>query len=285
MALLDHGHEQEDLPEMNLAQQKAARRDSWLRVIVPVVIFIAAIAGWEYWVRANNIPHYLIPAPSLIWETLLRDWTNLLPSLLFTLKLTFAALGVAILGGVLLAVVFALSRWIELAFFPFAVVLQVTPIIAIAPLIIIYVDSTFAALLICAWIVAFFPILSNTVVGLRSADHNLKDLFQLYKATPLQRLRLLLVPSSLPYFLAGLKIAGGLALVGAVVAEFVAGSAGKDTGLASRVLEASFRNEVPRMFAALVMISLTGILIFFGFNLLSKLLLGRWHDSELSRDR
>jgi NitT/TauT family transport system permease protein len=285
MALPDHGHEQEDLPEMNLAQQQAGRRDAWLRVIVPVVIFIGAIAGWEYWVRANNIPHYLIPAPSLIWETLLRDWSNLLPSLLFTLKLTFAALGVAILGGVLLAVVFALSRWIELAFFPFAVVLQVTPIIAIAPLIIIYVDSTFAALLICAWIVAFFPILSNTVVGLRSADHNLKDLFQLYKATPLQRLRLLLVPSSLPYFLAGLKIAGGLALVGAVVAEFVAGSAGKDTGLASRVLEASFRNEVPRMFAALVMISLTGILIFFGFNLLSKLLLGRWHDSELSRDR
>jgi NitT/TauT family transport system permease protein len=285
MALLDHGHEQEDLPEMNQAQQQATRRDAWLRVIVPVVIFVGAIAGWEYWVRANNIPHYLIPAPSLIWETLLRDWSNLLPSLLFTLKLTFAALGVAILGGVLLAVVFALSRWIELAFFPFAVVLQVTPIIAIAPLIIIYVDSTFAALLICAWIVAFFPILSNTVVGLRSADHNLKDLFQLYKATPLQRLRLLLVPSSLPYFLAGLKIAGGLALVGAVVAEFVAGSAGKDTGLASRVLEASFRNEVPRMFAALVMISMTGILIFFGFNLLSKLLLGRWHDSELSRDR
>jgi NitT/TauT family transport system permease protein len=285
MALLDHGHEQEDLPEMNQAQQQAARRDAWLRVIVPVVIFVGAIAGWEYWVRANNIPHYLIPAPSLIWETLLRDWSNLMPSLLFTLKLTFAALGVAILGGVLLAVVFALSRWIELAFFPFAVVLQVTPIIAIAPLIIIYVDSTFAALLICAWIVAFFPILSNTVVGLRSADHNLKDLFQLYKATPLQRLRLLLVPSSLPYFLAGLKIAGGLALVGAVVAEFVAGSAGKDTGLASRVLEASFRNEVPRMFAALVMISMTGILIFFGFNLLSKLLLGRWHDSELSRDR
>jgi NitT/TauT family transport system permease protein len=285
MALLDHGHEQEDLPEMNQAQQQATRRDAWLRVIVPVVIFVGAIAGWEYWVRANNIPHYLIPAPSLIWETLLRDWSNLLPSLLFTLKLTFAALGVAILGGVLLAVVFALSRWIELAFFPFAVVLQVTPIIAIAPLIIIYVDSTFAALLICAWIVAFFPILSNTVVGLRSADHNLKDLFQLYKATPLQRLRLLLVPSSLPYFLAGLKIAGGLALVGAVVAEFVAGSAGKDTGLASRVLEAGFRNEVPRMFAALVMISMTGILIFFGFNLLSKLLLGRWHDSELSRDR
>jgi NitT/TauT family transport system permease protein len=278
-------HEQEPLPEMNLDQKAAAKRQAVARVVVPIIILLAALAGWEYWVKANNIPHYLIPAPSRIWDTLVRDWSNLLPSLLFTLKLTFAALAVAILGGVLLAVVFALSRWVELAFFPFAVILQVTPIIAIAPLILIYVDSTFAALLICAWIVAFFPILSNTVVGLRSADHNLKDLFQLYQASPLQRLRLLLVPSSLPYFLAGLKIAGGLALVGAVVAEFVAGSAGKDTGLASRVLEASFRNEIPRMFAALVLISLTGIVIFLGFNLLTKLLLGRWHDSELSRDR
>jgi NitT/TauT family transport system permease protein len=278
-------HEQQPLPEMNLDQKAAARRQAVARVVVPIVILLAALAGWEWWVKAYNIPHYLIPAPSRIWDTLVRDWSNLLPSLLFTLKLTFAALAVAILGGVLLAVVFALSRWVELAFFPFAVILQVTPIIAIAPLILIYVDSTFAALLICAWIVAFFPILSNTVVGLRSADHNLKDLFQLYKASPLQRLRLLLVPSSLPYFLAGLKIAGGLALVGAVVAEFVAGSAGKDTGLASRVLEASFRNEIPRMFAALILISATGIVIFLGFNLLTKLLLGRWHDSELSRDR
>jgi NitT/TauT family transport system permease protein len=282
---MDIVHEQQALPEMNLEQRTRARRNAWLQIVVPMVIFALAIAGWEWWVKANNIPHYLIPSPSRIYETLLKDWANLLPSLLFTLKLTFAALGVAILGGVLLAVMFALSRWVELAFFPFAVVLQVTPIIAIAPLILIYVDDTFAALLICAWIVAFFPILSNTVVGLRSADHNLKDLFQLYKASPLQRLRLLLVPSALPYFLAGLKIAGGLALVGAVVAEFVAGSAGKDTGLASRVLEASFRNEIPRMFAALVLISLTGILIFLGFNALSKALLGRWHDSELNREQ
>ena len=185
----------------------------------------------------------------------------------------------------LLAVVLSLSRWVEYAFLPFAVILQVTPIVAIAPLIMIYVDSTFAALLICAWIVAFFPILSNTVIGLRSADHNLRDLFQLYGATPWQRLRLLLLPSSLPYFLGGLKIAGGLALIGAVVAEFVAGAAGKDTGLASRVLEASFRTEIPRMFAALVLISVCGILIFLAFNALSRWLLGRWHESELKGER
>jgi NitT/TauT family transport system permease protein len=169
---------------------------------------------------------------------------------------------------------------VERSFLTFAIVLQVTPIVAIAPLILIYVDSTTAALLLCAWIVAFFPILSNTVIGLRSADANLRDLFTLYRATPWQRLRLLLTPSALPYFIGGLKIAGGLSLIGAVVAEFTAGAAGRETGLASRILEASFRTETPKMFAALVLVSLTGVAIFWLFNGLSRLLLGRWHESE-----
>jgi NitT/TauT family transport system permease protein len=179
--------------------------------------------------------------------------------------------------------VFALSRPLETALFPLAIVLQVTPIVAIAPLILIYVESTTAALLICAFIVAFFPILANTVVGLRSADAGLRDLFTLYEASRSQRLRLLLVPSALPYFLAGLRIAGGLALIGAVVAEFAAGAAGRETGLASRILEASFRTEIPKMFAALVLVSLVGIAIFVVFDLLARRLLGRWHDTELPR--
>jgi NitT/TauT family transport system permease protein len=188
-----------------------------------------------------------------------------------------------VVGGVLLAALFALSRPIETALFPIAIVLQVTPIVAIAPLILIYVESTTAALLICAFIVAFFPILANTVVGLRSADAGLRDLFTLYGATRWQRLRLLRVPSALPYFLAGLRIAGGLALIGAVVAEFAAGAAGRETGLASRILEASFRTEIPRMFAALVLVSAVGIAIFVAFDALARRLLGRWHDSEMPR--
>jgi len=152
--------------------------------------------------------------------------------------------------------------------------------VAIAPLILIYVQSTTAALLLCAWIVAFFPILSNTVIGLRCADANLKDLFRLYRATPWQRLRLLLVPSALPYFIAGLKVSGGLSLIGAVTAEMVAGAAGRETGLASRILEASFRTETPKMFAALLLLVLTGVLIFWSFEALAQALLGRWHAGE-----
>jgi NitT/TauT family transport system permease protein len=266
------------------ALQRAQRREAAGRLILPLLIVTALLLGWEALVRVNGIPHYILPAPSLVLQTLVKNWGNLAPSLWFTVKLTLMALGAAVVGGVLIAMAFALSKWVEIAVFPIAVVLQVTPIVAIAPLILIYVDSTTSALLICAWIVAFFPILSNTVIGLKSADSNLRDLYQLYGATPWQRFRWLLVPSALPYFLGGLKIAGGLSLIGAVVAEFTAGAAGRETGLASRILESSFRTEIPMMFAALLLVSLLGIVIFIAFAALAKLLLGHWHESELRRE-
>ncbi len=258
----------------------ARHRERLATVGVPALVLLVAILAWEALVRIAQIPHYVLPAPSLILVTLWENFGSLAQSWWFTIRITFGALMLSAVLGVALAALFALSPWIERSLFPFAIVLQVTPIVAIAPLILIYVDSTTAALLICAWIVAFFPVLSNTVIGLRSTDANLRDLFTMYQATRWQRLRLLLVPSALPYFIAGLKIAGGLSLIGAVVAEFTAGAAGRETGLASRILEASFRTEVPKMFAALLLVSLTGIAIFVLFNLLSRLLLGRWHDSE-----
>ena len=256
-----------------------------LQKLLPFIVFFAALLTWELTVRVNQIPHYILPAPTLIAKTLWDNLGSLMTSWVYTMKITFGALVLAVVGGVALAMLFALNKWVELCLFPFAIVLQVTPIVAIAPLILIFIDSTAAALLLCAWIVAFFPILSNTVVGLRSADHNLRDLFLLYRATPWQTLRHLLIPSAMPYFIAGLKIAGGLSLIGAVVAEFTAGAAGKDTGLASRILEASFRTEIPKMFAALVLVSLTGIMIFLVFNLISKLVLGSWHESEVKSSR
>ena len=255
------------------------------RVLAPLAIAFAALALWELIVRINQIPHYILPGPILVLESLIADWGTLWPSLLVTLQITFMALAVATVGGVGLAILFSASRWIELSLFPFAVILQVTPIIAIAPLIVIYVDNIRLALLICAWIVAFFPILSNTTLGLNSADHGLRDLFQLYGASRWQTLWQLRLPSAMPYFLGGLKIAGGLSLIGAIVAEFVAGTAGTGSGLAYRILEASYRLNIPRMFAAVVLISVTGILIFLAFSLLSHLILRRWHESAVRRER
>ncbi|NBB70671.1 MAG: ABC transporter permease subunit [Alphaproteobacteria bacterium] len=266
------------------AHARRARRERVLRWVAPIAIALAALGLWELVVWWNDVPHYILPGPSLVAQSLVEDWGTLSGSLLVTLQVTFMALAVAIVGGVGLAVLFSLSKWVELSLFPFAVVLQVTPIVAIAPLILIYVDSTQVALLICAWIVAFFPILSNTTLGLNSADHNLQNLFELYGANRWQTMRFLRLPAAMPYFLGGLKIAGGLALIGAIVAEFAAGSAGTGSGLAYRILEAGYRLDIPRMFAALVLISLTGIAIFLASSLLSHLLLRRWHESAVKRE-
>jgi NitT/TauT family transport system permease protein len=263
----------------------AERWDRNSRWIMPLAIGVFAIACWELVVRANDIPHYVLPAPSLVASSLWHDWLTLWPSLVITLKVTFMALAVAIAGGVGLAVTFTLSPWVERSFYPYAIILQVTPVVSIAPLILIYVDNVQMALLICAWIVAFFPILSNTTLGLNSTDHNLRDLFQLYGASRWQTLWRLRLPNAMPYFLGGLKIAGGLSLIGAVVAEFAAGSAGSGSGLAYRILESGYRLNIPRMYAALIMISVTGILIFMATSTLATLILRNWHESAIRKEK
>ena len=250
---------------------------------LPVLVFLAALGVWEWIIQAKEIPPYILPAPSLIFTTLVKDWGTLSQSLLVTLVITFEGLAAAVIGGVGLALLFAQSKWIERSIFPFAVVMQVTPIVAIAPLLLIYLEQG-AAVLVCAFVVAFFPILSNTVLGLASADHNLVDLFDLYRASRWQQLIYLRLPAALPFFLGGLRIGGGLALIGAIVAEIAAGSSGAGSGLASRIVESGFRQNIPRMFAALILISLTGIVIFIFFTFVSWLALHRWHDSARKRE-
>jgi NitT/TauT family transport system permease protein len=256
-----------------------------LRILMPVLVGILMLALWEAVVRLADLPPYILPGPVQIAAKLIEDWGTLSDSLLVTLQVTFAALIAATIGGLGLAVLFAQSRWIEATFYPYAVILQVTPIVAIAPIILIYAPNTEIALLICAWIVAFFPILSNTTLGLNSADPNLVDLMQLYGARRWQVLWYLRLPGAMPYFLGGLKIAGGLSLIGAVVAEFTAGTATAGTGLAYRILESSYRLDIPRMYAAVALLSITGIAIFALLSGLNWLLLHRWHDSAVRRDR
>jgi NitT/TauT family transport system permease protein len=256
----------------------------WPRIIAPLVIGVLVLALWEFAVRWNDIPHYVLPGPILVGQTLVADWGTLSLSLWVTLRITFMALAAAVIVGVTLAVLFSQSKWLEMALLPYAVILQVTPVVAIAPLIIIWANDIDLSLLICAWIVAFFPILSNTILGLNSADHNLVNLFELYGASRWQTMRYLKLPAALPYFLAGLKISGGLALIGAVVAEFVAGTGGSASGLAYRILEAGYQLKIPRVFAALVMISLSGVAIFLATSLISYLLLHRWHESAIRRE-
>jgi NitT/TauT family transport system permease protein len=263
--------------------QSARQAFKVLRIVLPALVALGATAMWELVVRLNHIPPYVLPGPILVLQTLVGDWGVLSQSLLSTLITTLEGFVAASLGGIALALLFNLSKLLEYSLFPYAVILQVTPVIAIAPLLLIYLPQE-TAVVVCAWIVAFFPVLSNTTLGLNSVDRNLAGLFQLYGASRMQTLRYLKLPSALPYILAGLRIAGGLSLIGAVVAEIAAGTAGAGSGLAYRIAESGYRLNIPRMFAALLLLSLAGIVIYGLLALISHLALRRWHESALGKE-
>jgi NitT/TauT family transport system permease protein len=252
-----------------------------MKWLAPVGVGVVVLVLWHALVKAFDVPKFLVPGPLVVAETLVADWGLLFGSLLVTLKITFGAFFLAVVIGTLVAFLFVQSRWIEMSLFPYAVLLQVTPIVAIAPLIIIWVKQPTLALIVCATIVALFPIISNTILGLRSVNPGLINLFRMNKATRWQTLVQLRIPSAAPYFFGGLRISSGLALIGAVVAEFVAGTGGTGAGLAYQILQAGYQINIPRLFAALFMITVTGVLLFLLMVFLSKLALASWHESEV----
>jgi NitT/TauT family transport system permease protein len=255
-----------------------------LRIGLPILVLALVVLAWDLVVRLFAIPPFVLPGPSLVLATLIADWGLLWQSLLVTVTITFEGFLLAGFGGIALAIAFNQWRLVEYSLYPYAVILQVTPVVAVAPLLLIYLPQPLAVLA-CAWIVAFFPVLANTTLGLSSVDHNLIALFELYKASRWQVLCNLKLPAALPQMLAGLRIAGGLSLIGAVVAEIAAGSAGAGSGLAYRIAESGYRLNIPRMFAALLLLSLTGVAIFFALSVLSHLALRRWHESAVTRER
>ncbi len=269
------------VPASPSATDKNALR--FVRVLLPIVVLAVGTGLWELVVRINDIPPYVLPGPMAVFGTLISDWPVLSQSLLTTLLTTLEGFVAAAIGGVGLALLFNQSKWLEYSLFPYAVILQVTPVIAIAPLLLIYLPQQ-TAVIVCAWIVGFFPVLSNTTLGLNSVDRNLSGLFQLYGASRMQTLGLLKLPSALPYILGGLRIAGGLSLIGAVVAEIAAGTAGAGSGLAYRIAESGYRLNIPRMFAALLLLSVAGIVIYGLLALVSHLVLRRWHESALGKE-
>ncbi len=257
----------------------------WLQAGAPIAVGMAFILIWHALVEVNEVPSYIVPSPFLVMKTLAQDWGLLSGSLLVTLQVTGAALALAVTLGVALSILFVQSRLIEASLLPYAVILQVTPLVAIAPLIIIWVDEPRTALVICATVASIFPVIANTTIGLRSVDPGLLDLFRLYGASRMQTLMRLRIPSAAPYFFAGLRVAAALALIGAVVAEFVAGTGGTQSGLAYQILMAGLQLNIPRLFAALILITLTGIALFLLVTALARLSLRRWHESELPQER
>jgi NitT/TauT family transport system permease protein len=258
--------------------------EAFVRIAAPLAVGVVFIGVWEVGCRLASVPVYLLPKPSDIVASLMRDGPSLLRALTVTVRVTLQAFAAAVILGTLIAFMFVQSRAIEVSLFPYAVLLQVTPVVAIAPLIIILVKNTQASLTICATLVALFPIISNTTLGLRSVDPGLASYFRMNRASRMKTLMKLRIPGALPYFFGGLRISSGLALIGAVVAEFVAGTGGRSSGLAYEILDAGFTLDIPRMFAALFLITLTGVILFGVMVGLSKLALSNWHESETGVD-
>jgi NitT/TauT family transport system permease protein len=269
---------------MNSSSSIREQRERMLRVALPIIVLAFGLLVWAAAVTFWKIQPYVLPPPNLVAATLIRDWPVLSQSLLVTLKTTVEGFALASIGGVGLAVLFNQSRFVEYSLYPYAVILQVTPVIAIGPLLLVYLQPP-TAVLVCAWIVAFFPALANTTFGLNSVDRNLVDLFALYGASRWRVFWNLKLPSALPSMLGGLRIAGGLSLVGAVAAEIAAGSAGAGSGLAYLILESQYRLNIPRMFAALLLLSVAGNVIFYALALVNYLALRRWHESALAHER
>jgi NitT/TauT family transport system permease protein len=270
-------------PRVPAGPSAADKSSRLVRILLPTMVLAVGTLAWELVVRLDNIPPYVLPGPLAVFDTLVADWPVLSRSLATTLLTTLEGFIAASVGGIGLALLFNQSKWLEYSMLPYAVILQVTPVIAIAPLLLIYLPQQIAVV-VCAWIVGFFPVLSNTTLGLNSVDRNLAGLFQLYGASRMQTLRLLKLPSALPYILGGLRIAGGLSLIGAVVAEIAAGTAGAGSGLAYRIAESGYRLNIPRMFAALLLLSVAGIVIYGLLALVSHLVLRRWHESALGKE-
>jgi NitT/TauT family transport system permease protein len=254
-------------------------------VLAPLGVGLAFLLAWDLFVQITGLPPYLLPRPGLVLQTLFENWNELFSSLMVTLQITVIAFFAAAVSGLGISVLFTVNKWIERSLFPYAVILQTTPLVAIAPLIVIWLkDNTLGALVLCAWIAAFFPVVANTTLGLNSVDRNLTNLFKLYNTNPWQRLIYLRLPSALPYFLGGLRISGGLSLIGAVVAEFVAGTGGAKSGIAYQILIASYNLQIPKMFAALLLVTGLGIVIFVGLSALSDALLKDWHESAVKQE-
>ena len=262
-----------------------AKRRSWIEPLLPLLAGMMFLGGWELAVRAYKVSKFILPPPSLIATTLYLQRETLWKSLQFTAAISISAFTLAIVSGVTLGVLLTQNRTVERTFWPYAVAMQVTPVVAIAPLIIIWVglDRVWLALLILAWIVAFFPMLSNTAIGMKSADHGLRNVFELYGASRWKRLRYLQLHSALPFILAGARISAGLSVIGAVVAEFVAGS-GSATGLAYMIVESGTMLNIPRMFAALMVLSLYGLTMWHITSAIQRMLLHKWHESELKQE-
>ena len=260
----------------------AIRSGKLWRIVPPVVAFVLFVGLWQLIVGQAGIPPYMLPKPTDIVASVGDNWRSLFGSVYTTALETVIGFLLSVVGGVLGAILLASSKVIERSVYPYAIVLQTIPIVAIAPIIVIWFDAGLRSIVIIAFLIGFCPMLSNTLIGLNSTDQHLKNLFRLYNASKWQTMWKLRIPAALPYIVGGLKISCSLCVIGAIVGEYVAGVGGGQGGLGYAITYAAIRIQTPYLFACGLMASLLGIAFYQLVNWFSRELLGSWHESELA---
>jgi NitT/TauT family transport system permease protein len=259
-------------------------RSSALQAAAPPLVALALLlALWEALARALDIPSYLLPPPTDVIRAGHHDAARLLAAALTTGQAALAGFCLSGALGVLAAVALASSRLLEKALYPYTVFLQTVPIVAIAPLLAVWFGPGMRAVTVSAFIVSVFPVVANTLTGLRSVEPPLRDLFRLYGARRFVTLRKLELPSALPSIVTGLRIAAGLAVIGTIVGEFVAGFSEGAAGLGILVLSSYRQLRTDLLFAAVLSASGLGLALFGAVDLAGRRLLRRWHPSEINR--
>jgi len=255
------------------------------RVVPPLAAFIVLNGIWEVLTRALRVPLYLLPPPSRVAVALVEHAGTLVRGALVTGQAAVLGFAMSALVGVAAGVVIGSLRWVHRSLYPFTVFLQTVPLVAIAPLLVVWLGFGIRPVAIAAFIVSVFPVIVNTVTGIRSVDPGLVDLFTLYGASRLDRLLKLRLPAALPNIFAGLRVSAGLSVIGAVVGEFVASYAGDNAGIGMLSLTYSRESHTDRLFAAVGLASLLGLALFAVVGVASHLTLRRWHASEQETGR
>ena len=266
---------------------RSARAWLWRGIqtsIPPMIAFVLLVAVWEIVVDIFKIPHYLLPGPILVAQTAITRWGDLVTAVNTTFFAALAGLALSIFVGITGSLVMSQSRVLERSLYPYAVILQTIPIIAIAPLVVIWLGAGTPAVIVISFLISLFPMISNTSAGLTSTDHNLLNMFDLYNANWWQRIVKLKLPFALPYIMTGLRTSSGLAIIGAIVGEFVGGIAGQRGGLGYVLTAAAIRLDMGYLFAAAFSSAMLGISIFIVVSFIQNLTLRHWHESAVTRE-
>ncbi|PRO66429.1 ABC transporter permease [Alkalicoccus urumqiensis] len=254
------------------------------RVLPPAAAFLIGILLWQAVVMITGVPPYILPAPTDIAIAAAENAERLQTAVLSTMLSSVVGFIASVVLGIGAAVLMASSKMVERSLYPYAIILQTIPVVAIAPIIVIWFGSGLNAIMMIAFIIAFFPMVSNTLIGLNATEKNMKDLFHLYNASRWQVMWKLRFPAALPFIIGGMKISCTLAVIGAIVGEYIAGGSGGSGGLGYAITVAASRLQTPYLFTLGLSASVFGIVFFLTVNYFSSRLLRSWHDSELKQD-